>query len=144
LLVALGLAGRSLRIALVLGPLVIASYCIGLSYGPTGVAFAYSAVMIVWVVPHFVWCVRGTMISLSDIWQTLSRPLFSAMLATALVLTVQLAYSQSLPALPRFIVGGSVLFLSYGLILLYVFGQKAFYVDVLQGLKRFPISVARD
>jgi hypothetical protein len=63
LLASMGLLGRSLRIALVIAPLVIAAYVIGLPYGPTGVAFAYSAVMTLWLVPHIAWCIHGTMIS---------------------------------------------------------------------------------
>lgn len=139
LLVALGLARRSLRIALVLGPLMIVSYCIGLPYGSTGVALAYSAVMILWVVPHLAWCLHGTMISLGDIWRSLSRPLFSATLAAVLVLTVQLLYGQLVPPLPRLIVGCGGVLLVYGWILLCVLGQKAFYLDLLESLNIFPV-----
>ena len=46
LLNAIGRVGRSLKIAFVLAPLMITSYIIGLRYGPQGVAFAYSAVMV--------------------------------------------------------------------------------------------------
>ena len=45
LLSSLGLVGRSLKMGLVIAPLMIASYVIALPYGPQGVAFAYSAVM---------------------------------------------------------------------------------------------------
>ena len=45
LLLSVGLQTRSLRVAMVIAPIVIVSYVIGLPYGPAGVAFAYSAGM---------------------------------------------------------------------------------------------------
>lgn len=139
LLVSLGLAGRSLKIALILAPLMVASYLIGLPYGPIGVASAYSAVMILWLVPHLAWCLHGTMISLGDIWNSLSRPLFSATIAAALVLAVHVLHGQFLPPLLRVFIEGGVFLLAYGWILLCVLGQKEFYLDLLEGLKLFPI-----
>ena len=63
LLQSVGLHGRSLRIALVIAPLVIAACLIGLPYGPNGIAFAFSAAMTLWLVPHVVWCLHNTVIS---------------------------------------------------------------------------------
>jgi PST family polysaccharide transporter len=37
--------------ALVITPLMIAGYFIGLPYGPRGVALGYSALMTLWVIP---------------------------------------------------------------------------------------------
>src|SRR5262249_54031019 len=79
----LGLVARCLRIALVFAPIMIAGIVIGLPYGPQGVAFSYSAVMTAWVIPHVLWCVHGTGISLWDILLALSRPLASGILAGA-------------------------------------------------------------
>ena len=84
LLLALGLVGRSLKIALVLAPLVMAGYLAGLPYGPKGVALGYSTVMVLWVIPHLAWCVQGTVISLKDITWAVSRPLLSALVAAVL------------------------------------------------------------
>ena len=52
LLYATGQVGKSLRIALVLAPLVIGGYLIGLPYGPKGVASGFSTMLVMWVVPH--------------------------------------------------------------------------------------------
>ena len=62
LLWSIGLQRRSLAIALVIAPLVITAYAIGLPFGPHGVAFAYSAAMTLWLVPHILWCLHGTTI----------------------------------------------------------------------------------
>jgi O-antigen/teichoic acid export membrane protein len=54
LLLAIGLQGRSLTIAMVSAPLVITAYVVGLPYGPSGVALAYSSAMTLWLIPHVV------------------------------------------------------------------------------------------
>ena len=139
LLYATGQVGRSLRISLVIAPLVITAYFIGLPYGPTGVAFAYSAAMILWVVPHIAWCIHGTTISSRDIIQSISKPISSAALATAVAFAVNHVFSSDLLSpFPRLVLECSVLFGSYLWMLLYVFGHKAFYMDLLRTLRTPP------
>jgi O-antigen/teichoic acid export membrane protein len=133
-LMSLGMVGRLLKIALVLAPVMIAAYVLGLPYGPRGVAFAYSAVMTMSAVPLIAWCIHGTMISSRDFLDAVSRPFLSAIVAAALAFGVQAFYGQSLSPFPRLILGGGILMLSYLWMLLYVMGQKAFYFDLLQGL----------
>jgi O-antigen/teichoic acid export membrane protein len=136
LLFSLGMVGRSLKIALVLAPLVITGYVIGLPYGPKGVAFAYSAAMTLWLVPHIAWCVQGTVISLRDIFRAVSRPLLSGIVATVLALGAQFSYGPFLSPLFRLVLGGTVLLSAYLGMLLYVMGQKEFYFQLLRGLRR--------
>ncbi len=136
LMFALGLVGRSLKIALVLAPIVILGYLAGLPYGPKGVALAYSAVMTIWCIPHIAWCVRGTMVSVRDILVTISRPLISGLAAAAIAFGVYRLSFPHLPAFPRLVLGGTVLLAAYLLMLLYVMGQKAFYLDLVQGLRK--------
>jgi len=137
----LGMVGRNLKVVSVLAPLVIAGYAIGLPYGPKGVAFGYSAVMTLWAIPHIAWCVHGTMISLRDILSTAGRPLGSGIVAAALAFGVQFFWGQSLPPLPRLILGSAVLLASYVGMLFYVMGQKAVYWDLVRGLtKRSPVE----
>jgi hypothetical protein len=73
---------------------MIIGCAMGLPYRPKRVAFAYSAVMTLWVIPHILWCVHGTVISLRDILLTVSRPLASGVLAGALVFGVRLICGQ--------------------------------------------------
>jgi O-antigen/teichoic acid export membrane protein len=136
LLYALGMVGRSLKIALVIAPLVIAGYVAGLPYGPKGVALGYSAAMTLWVIPHIAWCVHGTGISVRDIWLTVSRPFLSGIVAAGFASGVQFLYSQSLSPLPRLVLGNTVLFGIYAAMLLYVMGQKAFYLDLVRGFRK--------
>jgi PST family polysaccharide transporter len=132
----LGMLGRNLKILLVLSPLVIGGYVLGLPYGPRGVAIGYSAVMTLWAVPHIAWCVHGTVISLRDILRTASRPLVSGIVAAVLAFGVQFFFGQSLSHLPRLLLGATVLLGAYVGMLFYAMGQKAVYWDLLQGLRR--------
>jgi O-antigen/teichoic acid export membrane protein len=135
LLFSVGMVGRSLRVALVLAPLVIGAYVLGLPYGPKGVAFAYSAMMTLWVVPHIAWCVRGTVVSLKDILLAVSRPLFSGIVAAALAYGSQMFYGPLLSPFPRLVIGSTVLFGAYLGMLLYAMGQKSLYLNLLRGLR---------
>lgn len=135
LLFSLGLVQRSLKIALVIAPLVISGYLIGLPFGPKGVALGYSTAMAMWVLPNIVWCVRGTAITVRDVLLVISRPMLAGCVAGAVSLVIQLAYGHSLRALPNLalgITGFSVVYLG---LLLYGLGQKEFYMDVVRSLR---------
>jgi PST family polysaccharide transporter len=141
LLFSTGLVRRSLNIALVIAPLVITGYVIGLPYGPKGVALAYSAVMMLWVVPHIAWCVHGTVVSFRDMVVAVSRPLFAGFAAAAFAFGVQLLYGQLLSPMPRLALGITVLLGAYLGMLMYVMGQKAFYLGLLRGIRsRAPVE----
>ena len=135
LLFSIGMVGRSLKIALVIAPLVIAGYVIGLPHGPKGVALGYSAAMALWVIPHIIWCVRGTAISVRDVFMTLSRPLLSGIVAAVLPFALQLFCGHLLSPLLRVVIGGIIFLGVYVAMLLYVMGQKSFYMNLLRGLR---------
>lgn len=135
LLCSIGLVGRGLKMALVIAPLMIAGYFIGLPYGPRGVALAYSVVMMLWVVPVIVWSIHGTVISFRDILVAVSHPAVSSVVAAGFALGVRLVCGQSVSVLFRLLLESAVLFGAYGLMLLFVAGQKSVYMDLLHGLK---------
>jgi O-antigen/teichoic acid export membrane protein len=136
LLYSLGMVRRSLSIALVFAPTLIGGYIMGLRFGPKGIASAYSAVLILWVVPFIAWCVRGTVISFGDILLTVSRPLGSAILAGALAMALRLFWVQALPPWPRLLLEGSALLVIFFGLLLFAAGQKTLYLDLFRGLTR--------
>src|SRR5215470_4904775 len=84
LVMSLGLVKRSLKMGLVIAPLMIFSYWIGLPYGPKGVALAYSVTMLLWLLPVVMWSIYGTVISLLDIALAVIRPLGSSIVAAGL------------------------------------------------------------
>jgi O-antigen/teichoic acid export membrane protein len=136
LLVCTGLVGRSLKIALVLAPLVIASYFVGLPYGPKGVALAYSTVMSLWVIPHLAWSLHGTGISVRDIMRVVSRPLFSAIVAAGLAGGVAFFWLESFSPIGRLLLALPILMVAFVGMLFYVMGQKTFYLSLILSLKR--------
>jgi len=140
LLYALGRVGRSLKIALVIAPLVITGYLIGLPHGAKGIALGYSAALALWVVPHIVWCIQDTAISFRDVLQTLSRPLLSGIAAAAPALAIQIVFGHLLSPLSRLIMGSTVFVSVYLGVLFYVMGQKAFYLNLLGGLRRSSVG----
>jgi O-antigen/teichoic acid export membrane protein len=136
---AIGMVGRGVKMSLVIAPLMIASYFVGLPYGPKGVAFAYSTVMILWIIPVIAWSVHATAISLRDILTVVSRPLASSAIAGAFAFGVCSLYGQS--HLARLLLGSVVFIGTYLGILLYIMGQKSFYVDLLQKfIRRSPVE----
>ena len=141
LLFSMGWVNRSLKIALVIAPLAISAYLIGLPYGPKGVALAYSTAMTIWLIPHILWCIHGTNISFGDILGVVKRPVVSAAVAASIAFAVQFHFGQNLPPLLRLLIGCGILFGVYSLMLLYVMGQKAFYLDLVRGLaNRSPVE----
>jgi O-antigen/teichoic acid export membrane protein len=135
LMCSLGLVVRNLKMGLVIGPIMIAGYVIGLPYGPKGVAFVYSTVMLLWVLPVIAWAVQGTVISFRDILLTLSRPLAASIVAGGLAVGVRAVYGGLLSPLPRLVLESTVLLVTFVGMLLFATGQKSLYLDLLRGLK---------
>jgi len=136
LLLSLGLVRRSLNIALVFAPTIVAGYVLGLPYGPKGVAFAYSAVMALWVIPFIAWCVRGTPVSFKDLVRALVGPLASGILAGGLAFAVRLACGQLVAPLPRLVLESTAFLVAFLGLLLFVGGQKGLYLDLVRGLRK--------
>jgi len=134
LVMSLGLVRRALKIGLVIAPVLILAYVVGLPYGPKGVAIAYSVTMLLWVIPVIAWSVHGTMISLWDVLLALSRPLASSIVAAGLAFGVRLVYGQSLPPWPRLVLECAVLFVTFFGLLLFATGQKSLYLGLLREL----------
>ena len=135
LLVSNGLQGRSLKIALVIAPLVITAYVIGLPFGPNGVAFAYSAAMTVWLVPHILWCLHGTVISPRDLFLAFIRPLLSAVVAAVVTFEAHSYIMGWASPLLRLVLDASIMIITYYAMLLFVMGQSAHYLDLIRGLR---------
>ena len=135
LLWSIGLQGRSLRLALVIAPLVIAAYVVGLPYGPNGVAFAYSTAMTVWLVPHILWCLHGTVVSPRDLLLAIMRPLLSASVASGAAFGVHFYLIGLTSPLLRLAVDASIMTVIYLTMLLFVMGQSGLYLDLIRGLR---------
>jgi O-antigen/teichoic acid export membrane protein len=135
LIFSLGLVGRGLKVAPVLATIMITGCAVALPYGPKWVAFAYSAVLMLWVIPHIWVCVHGTMISVRDILAAVSRPLASGIVAGGLAFGVGVICGSVSP-LPRLFLESGTLLIAFFGVLLFAAGQKSLYLDVLGQLRR--------
>ncbi|HXF12198.1 MAG TPA: lipopolysaccharide biosynthesis protein [Terriglobales bacterium] len=134
LVMGLGMVGRLAKMTTTIAPLMIASYFAGLPYGPKGVAFAYSTIMVLWLVPVSMWAVRGTAVSFRDVVTTASHPLIASVAAGAVAYFACAAYGHPEEHLVRLIVGTGALLSAYLVMILYIFGQKSYYLDLFRKL----------
>jgi O-antigen/teichoic acid export membrane protein len=126
-----GMMRRSLLTAVVIATLVISAYIVGLPYGPRGVAASFSIVMTLYIVPHLMWCVHGTNVTLADLFRTAGKPLIAGLIAGAACVAFR-QVAPEWPSILRLFVGTALLGCIYGLVLLFVLGQRAFYVDLVK------------
>jgi PST family polysaccharide transporter len=134
LVFSLGLMRRSLWIAIVIAVLVLSAYAIGLPYGPRGVAAAYSTAMTLWLVPHLIWCLHGTVVRPMDLARAAGKPLAAGLTAALVCVASQLSVADTLSIVPRLAVGLAVLGVTYLGMLLIVLRQLAFYNDLFKTL----------
>jgi O-antigen/teichoic acid export membrane protein len=142
-LLAIGRAARSLKMALLIVPVVICGIVAGLPYGPKGVAMGYSIAMAILVLPLIAWAKHGTPIKGRDFWKAIRDPLLAGFAATIAGLIFTFTVADVLPPLARLAVGLTLLMGVYAWVLLIVLGQKTFYLDLLnQVLRRAPAETA--
>lgn len=135
LLYSIGKVGRLLKMSLVITPIMIGSFLVAVHYGPKGVAFTLSLLMVLWIFPSIAWGLHGTVISFWDMLLTVRSPLVSSIVAAGLAFAVRLLYGQAMSNWPRLILEGTIMLAAYLGMLLFVTGQKEFYMDLLRGLK---------
>ncbi|HEY6377529.1 MAG TPA: lipopolysaccharide biosynthesis protein [Edaphobacter sp.] len=140
LLSASGRVGRLMKMSLVIAPVLILAYVIGLPHGPKGVACAYSVVMTLWLIPLVCWAVHGTEISVGDIVRTASPPLVSSVVAGGLALGVGLAFGQSLTHPVRLTLESVTLLVTFLGLLMIVPAQRSLYVGLFRGMFRALIT----
>ena len=136
LLSSIGLVGRLLKMGLVIAPIMIAGYLVAVPYGPKGVAFALSAIMTLWLIPLVVWALHGTVFSPVDLLSVVSRPFACGVAASAVAFAVRLFLGQFLPPFARLTVESAVLFAMFFATLVFVTGQRSFYVGIFRELLR--------
>ncbi len=143
LMLATGKAKRSLKIALVLAPVVILGYLAGLSSGPQGVAAGFSIATVLFALPVIFWATRGTSITVGDILRVIMRPLLSILIGACATLGAWSLIHLLAPPLLRLTVASAVLFGVYGVVLCFVMGQKEIYLGLLQEIGIWPFVKRR-
>jgi len=131
MLMTTGRMSRSVKLAILIAPTVIAGYTFGLRYGPEGVAFGFSAAMVLLTGPFVVWATHGTPISLLDMVKAVSPPSLSIVVGAAVVASLS-RYTQSIePAFLRLVVETGLLFGTYSVMLLFALNQRSNYMKIL-------------
>jgi PST family polysaccharide transporter len=146
-LLSVGLQRRSLNIAFFIAPWVTAAYLIGLPYGAEGVALAFSVAMTLFLVPCLVWCAHGTLISAGELFKTVSRPFSSAFAAGIVAYFFHASTAHALKPAIMLLLGGGTMVAVYLWVLLFILGQRDFYLDLIKGLigsGRMPFYLGRD
>jgi PST family polysaccharide transporter len=92
--------------------------------------------MTIWLVPHLLWCLYRTPVSLKELFSAVSRPLLSGVVAAAIAFVVQFYFGQWGSPVLRVISGGCLMVGTYCVMLLFVMGQRALYLDLLQALRK--------
>jgi PST family polysaccharide transporter len=140
LLLSSGLQKRSLHLAMVIAVLVITAVALGIPYGPTGVAFAFSAAMSLWLVPHVFWSLHGTGITPLDLAAAGRKPFIAAVAAAALGSMVhQQLLGLEWPILRLALSGAAMASVYFGVLLL-VLGEGRAYLDLLRGFRTVGYS----
>jgi O-antigen/teichoic acid export membrane protein len=132
LMLALGQAVKSLKIALLSAPIVILGYAIGISRGPHGVATGYSLAMLLLIVPLVTWAKRGTLITWNDILKAVGIPFLSVAAGAGVIWLLAGQLVQLEPALLRLTAESAILFATYFVMLMFVFRQWTIYNTLLR------------
>ena len=142
LILATGRVQRSLKMALMITPIIIFGYTLGLSRGPHGVAAGFSITMLLLIVPFLLWARHGTSISARDILSATMAPLTSAAAGALLTVAVYSLFADILSPLLRLVTATTFFFAVYLLVLLFVMNQKSLFQGFLRELGLWPIRQA--
>jgi O-antigen/teichoic acid export membrane protein len=138
-MLATGRAARCLGTTMMVAPVVILGYTIGVHWGPQGVAAGFSCAMALTVLPVIFWAKKGTSITGADVFQTVSRPLASTAIAVAASMAVASLVDLIHPPFLRLLLESGILFGIHFSILAFVMKQKTIYLGLLREM-RFWVS----
>jgi len=133
---ATGRVERSLKIAILIAPVVILGVLSGLHYGPQGVAAGYSAAMLLLAVPIVGWAIHGTGITVRDYVSCVKPPLISGLVAGATGWLITFACKGVMPPKVSLAVAVTISMGAYTVMLLFGSRQKDLILDVLKQFMR--------
>jgi PST family polysaccharide transporter len=134
LLHAVGRAAQSLWIALMILPVTVAAYFIGIAWGPVGVASGFSISMWVLLIPVLIWGVAGTPVRPRDLARAILPPAVAVAGGAVVALVCWLPVSRIGIPLVRLVLVSGALFGTHAALLYFALGQKPLYRSVLHGL----------
>ena len=96
--------------------------------------------MMLWLIPLIAWALHGTVISVREVLLVVSRPLASSVLAAGCAFAVQVCCASRFSPLSRLVLESTVLLVVFLAVLLFVAGQKSFYIELFKTMKRTSSS----
>ena len=132
--ISMGCPERRFRWVLIAAPIVIASFFVGLPWGPTGVAIGYSASVAALRLPGILFCLRGMPVGLSDVVAAAWCPSSATILACLIVFPIASVCDRSYGAAMSLLVVGT----AFGL--LYSIGVVALVGGPSQFKSQYPIT----
>jgi len=143
LMQATGQVGRALKISLVVTPLLIFGYTLGLSAGPQGVAIGFSVSIVLISAPVILWAKKGTLISATDVIKAAVYPVLSVIAGALATFATRNLVGPLEPTMFRLLIQVLTLLSTYLFILFFVLNQKAIYLNVVQQTGLWPFSRAK-
>ena len=131
-LISLDLTKRYRQIGMFSAAVIVTAFALGLSFGPRGVAVAYSSALCLITVPVWAWALRGTGIRLQEVLSTLACPLAAGAMASLLTLTALKFAGQTMHGIIALFVGASVFCALYAFALLVVFRKWHAFLNLVR------------
>ena len=141
LMLASGRAGRCVRIAAAVTPVLLLGYALGLTHGPQGVAAGFSIAMVLSIVPVMLWAKQGTLITLRDIFRAVTPSAMSIVVAAVAALAARPMLDQVEPHVAAADDGiHCPVRDAYLLTLLFIMKQKSLYIGLLREIGLWPVG----
>ena len=134
LLIGLGQTRKYRRTGLASAAVIIASFVIGLPYGPKGVAASYSCAICLLVVPTWWYVTKGTPVSVADVFRSYMPPIVACIPAAAAGLLVAPVKFSGVPHLLITLAAALSFGAVYAIVLLVGFKRWSFYRDIIREL----------
>ncbi len=136
LYIALGRTDRMFKWGLFASLWIVASFFVGLPYGPRGVALCYGVATLLLTIPCLVYATRGTPIAMGDIARAVWHPMLASVVAGVVGVSAIQVVGDGLSA-PVRLLGALVLHATiYLMILFFALKRRDYYLSVWQHLKR--------
>lgn len=133
---ATGRADRLLQLGFFWTGMVVIGFVVGLQFGAKGVAIGFSAASCALALPNCLLMIKGTCITLRDIWEAMKHPLVAVLFAGAAGLGFKLSVRASTTWTVEFCVGGLLVACVYILTLLVFMGKWPFFRDLIREFRQ--------
>ena len=138
LFVASGQTRRLLKWGIFASSVIIIAFLIGLPYGTEGVAIGYSLALLLLVGPCLAYATHKTAIKIRDVLGAVFYPLLATIIATGSGVYLKYCLMSESGLWQVLLAGSLTMGVLYCLLLLFAFGKKKLYLEVIRGILGRP------